>query len=156
MRRQAGRPGGSWQTSQTSPTPDNTATKQYGDGSSTMARGATAWHTVDHDRPRAIVSVVPAWRTDESRLTLRTYCRVGGRWHHHHHGACRSGCLRKHGYCVCPLGSGDGHRATLCTPLGTYIAEQPGSPPVRGPFGRGWRDQPRPDLGMVEIVGVGL
>lgn len=156
MRRQAGRPGGSWQTSQTSPTPDNTATQQYGDGSSTLARRATAWHSVDHDRPRSIVSVIPAWRTEDSRLTLTAYCHIGGRWHRHTHGACFGGCLRRYGFCECPLGSGDGHRASTCTRLGYVVQEQPGSPPTRGPWGRGWRDGPPPDLGMVELVGVGL
>jgi hypothetical protein len=111
----------------------------------------TSCHTVDvAQRPRSIVSVVPAWRTGVHRRQLVAWCHIGGRWHRHYHGACLGKCdSRQTGVCTCPLGSGDGHRASTCTPLGYVVREQPGSPPV-------WLARPAAaNLGMIEVTGVG-
>jgi hypothetical protein len=102
--------------------------------------------------------VIPAWRVGHRRLQLVAWCPVGGSWHRHFHGLFHRGTCDRRGtaVCDCPIGSGDGHRASTCNRLGYYVREQPGSPPVRGRFGRGWRDAPPPELGMIELAGVGL
>jgi hypothetical protein len=56
--------------------------------------------------------ILPAYQS-RNGSQLYVWCEHENKWHYH--GRCDGTCGGRYGYCTCPFGSGDGHRAPHCT-----------------------------------------